>query len=445
MIEELPEIARRWCSRHGSDFSVRRRLGTGGTAAVFEVDTPMGIRALKLYTREFSQGPKGQIERTRITQQIALGDHGCPSLVRVYDGGEFEDLLFVIMERAPGEELEPRLGSVPRDRIRLIVDQIARAVLFLRSRDLCHRDIKAANIFATDDFSRVTLLDVSVTRNIHDPIGIGTDHDGQLPIVATARYSPPEYLFRLLEPGPPLWHSLDVYQLGALLHDLIMREPLFQREFSQSTENRYRFAWLVATTEPRVEAPDVDQDLVFLARRALDKNWERRSVLRVDDFLADAAARRRNAMNVLGFSTQSPSSRLVGDTAKNIARVRDVAETLRDAVEQSLRQQGVTANHDFLPSSSDFHKRVQYNWQSSGVGDGPIEITYTVEIGLDLARDIPHFATRVTLLTKGPAGQRQETLELPDVVDQEGAEPILCGQVESALPELAEIVVRPQR
>src|SRR5690348_14844169 len=112
------------------------------------------------------------------------------------------------MSRAPGKELETRLSVVPRNRIRHIVDQIARAVLFLRQYDLCHRDIKSANIFVSDDFESVTLLDLSVLRDIHDPLGIGTDHDGQLPVVATARYSPPEYLFRLLDPGPKLWHAL---------------------------------------------------------------------------------------------------------------------------------------------------------------------------------------------------------------------------------------------
>ncbi len=73
----------------------------------------------------------------------------------------------------------------------------------------------------------------------------------------------PGYLFRLLEPGPELWHALNVYQLGALLHDLIMREPLFQSEYLKSTENRYRFAWIVAMVDPNVNADDTDRDLVF--------------------------------------------------------------------------------------------------------------------------------------------------------------------------------------
>ena len=156
---------------------------------------------------------------------------------------------------------------------------MARAAIFLRENGLCHRDIKAANIFVSDDFGHSTLLDISVVRNVTDPIGIGTDHEGQLPVVATARYSPPEYLFRLREPGNDLWHALNVYQLGALLHDLIVREPLFEAEYLKSAENRYRFAWVVAMVDPVVQADDVDRDLILTACRALDKigNGELRS------------------------------------------------------------------------------------------------------------------------------------------------------------------------
>jgi serine/threonine protein kinase len=192
-------VARRWCKHQGSDWILHDDvLGTGGTAPVFEIDSPHGLRALKIYDAKFSEGEKGQIEQRRIEQQLTLKGHDCPFLVQIYDGGKFEDRLFLLMSRAPGSELEKRLTDVPRGKIRQIVGQVAQAAIFLRSKRLCHRDIKAANIFISDDFDHSTLLDISVIRNVSDPIGVGTDHEGQLPVLATARYSPPEYLFRLL-------------------------------------------------------------------------------------------------------------------------------------------------------------------------------------------------------------------------------------------------------
>ncbi len=210
--DENLQIARRWCASKGQEWSLHGELGKGGTAPVFEVRSPDGPRALKIYDKRFSEGARGETERKRIEHQLALSGHACPSLIQVYEGGTFDGRLYLLMARAPGKELEKRLPDVPRDRIRIIMDQVARAALFLRSKDLCHRDIKAANIFVSDDFNQATLLDISVIRNVRDPLGVGTDHDGQLPIVATARYSPPEYLFRLLEPSEELWHALTIYQ-----------------------------------------------------------------------------------------------------------------------------------------------------------------------------------------------------------------------------------------
>ena len=106
---------------------------------------------------------------------------------------------------------------------------------------------------------------------------------------------------KYIEPGPDLWHSLTIYQLGALLHDLIARTPLFQAEYEQSRSNRYRFAWVVATQTPRLQASDVADDLLFIAHRALDKDWTRRSALRIDDFLHDPKSRQRHAFQMLGM------------------------------------------------------------------------------------------------------------------------------------------------
>jgi serine/threonine-protein kinase len=180
------ELADRWCKSKGAGFAIREQAGRGGTAPVFSVDTPEGERALKIYDMEFSSGDKGKIEEKRVQQQVELGVHDCPSLNKIFDGGRFEDRLFLLMNRAPGQELEKRLREIPRTKIRGIVDQVTHACLFLREKGLCHRDIKSANVFISDDFEQVTLLDLSVTRDIHDPVGLGTDHDGQLPVVATA-------------------------------------------------------------------------------------------------------------------------------------------------------------------------------------------------------------------------------------------------------------------
>ena len=359
---EAREIAARWCQTKGDGWSLAEQLGVGGTAPVFEIMSPDGPRALKIFDQDFSSGALGDIEHNRIQQQLSLQNHDCRSLVQVYEGGKTEDRLYLLMSRAPGTELEKRLHAVPRTKIRGILDEVARACLFLWNRDLCHRDIKAADIFVSDDFNHSTLLDISVIRDIHDPVGVGTDRDGQLPVLATARYCPPEYLFRLIEPSPALWHALTVYQLGALLHDLIVRVPLFQAEYEQSATNRYRFAWLVATQISKIRAPDLDDDLLFLANRALDKDWKRRSTLRIEDFLHDSTSRQTNAFQMLGI-VRGPLVQARLDIQLYRVRLEGVSTSVEEHLIGYFRKNGVTTTHQVSPGPhGDNSRTIALQW-----------------------------------------------------------------------------------
>jgi serine/threonine protein kinase len=401
--------------------------------------SPDGPKALKIYDAKFSVGEQGKIEKKRIDQQLDLKGHDCPFLVQIYEGGRFENRLFLLMGRAPGTELEKRLDVVPRNKIRQIVDQVARAAIFLRDRGLCHRDIKAANVFISDTFEHCTLLDISVIRNVSDPIGLGTDHDGQLPIVATARYSPPEYLFRLLEPGADLWHALNVYQLGALLHDLIMREPLFQEEYKKSTQNRYRFAWIIATTNPTVTADDVDRDLILTAQRSLDKDWQRRSTLTLEEFLSDANVQQHHALQVLGLEIGRGTTSGESDLTTHLQRVLEVARVLDESIVLYFREKGVTVRHETHPGPNDVSRLLSFKWTTPVVGDNSARPSVELKVTLLLEKRLSgsHFALSLELHTQLNAKEMVAQLALPELLDQPGIDASLTHQAISGFEQLA--------
>ena len=439
------DIATRWCATKGDSWSLSGQLGVGGTAPVFELHTPDGLRALKIYDEEFSSGKMGEIEHNRIEQQLQLRDHDCSSLVQVYDGGTFEDRLFLVMSRAPGMELEKNLHHIPRLKIRPILSDVARACLFLHERGLCHRDIKAANVFVSEDFSHATLLDISVLRAIHDPVGVGSDHDGQLPVLATARYSPPEYLFRLLDPGPQLWHALNVYQLGALLHDLIIRTPLFQTEYDHSKTNRYRFAWIVATQDPRVDATDIDQDLIFLARRALDKDWRRRSNLTVEDFLDDSSARQRLAFNMLGLYRPS-AAHTIPPVQQTRAHLDEVAAALEAHLRAVMQQAGVTTIHQVQPGPDGDHSRlIVLSWTSTDELAVPIDVSLLCTLRHLTTNRGKRFGMTVHLTKRQDGDDKCVEIEPPDIADNEHSSPALAALVESAFGRLAKDLLEPEQ
>jgi len=264
---------------------------------------------------------------------------------------------------------------------------------------------------------------------------VGTDHDGQLPIVATARYSPPEYLFRLLEPAPELWHALTLYQLGALLYDLIMRVPLFEAEYTKSKENRYRFAWIIATAEPPLQAEDVDRDLMLTARRALDKDWQRRSVLRLEDFLADSNVRQANALQVLGIGIPQAKVQEAGDLTVALQRVREVASDLKDRVVQYLRDHGVRAVHDIQPGPNDRSKSISFRWDTPGPTPQQIELHFDLRLLVHSQGD--RFALSEKLIMHVSSQPSAVTLTLPELRDQPGVEPTLFACAVEAFEKLA--------
>lgn len=437
--DESLQIAQRWCEGKGAGWSLGARLGEGGTAPVFEINSPDGLRALKIYNAELSEGKKGRIELKRMEKQLALKGHDCPFLVQIYEGGKFEGRLFLLMSRAPGQELEKRLADVPRQKIRQILGQVAQAAIFLKENGLCHRDIKAANVFVSDDFNHCTLLDISVVRDVTDPIGAGTDQEGQLPFIATARYSPPEYLFRLVDPSPELWHALTVYQLGALLHDLIMREPVFQAEYSKSASNRYRFAWIIATSDPMVQAEDVDHDLMLIAHRALDKNWRRRSGLRLEDFLADPGTQQNHALQFLGLGITRGSIQETDNISARLQRVREVSETLKVTIVQYLRDQGVRTTHDVHPGVNDTVKVISFRWDApAAVSSMPSpRVELKLELTLLTQHGCHYFGLKIVLSTHLDGKDLMATIDLPEVQDETGIADRIFRHVTDAFPQLA--------
>lgn len=138
----LAPYAQRLCE--GRKWNLGKFLGAGATAATFEVVTPDGLQALKIYLPSFLEGQRGiQIKKRLAIVLENLKGHTCPYLVSIFDGGATDDTVFLLMQRAPGECLGKVLHFVPPRNIREIIRQVSTAAHFLEDRGLCHRDIKS--------------------------------------------------------------------------------------------------------------------------------------------------------------------------------------------------------------------------------------------------------------------------------------------------------------
>jgi serine/threonine protein kinase len=273
---------------------IEKYINHGKSAVVFQAHRSGQDSALKIFNPAIVQRYDRSAQVERINRQLSLIGKIHPNLVSIYDGGEDCNFFFVAMEYFPGANLAQALLNIPASEVRPIISQIASAAKFLEDSSFAHRDIKPENVGLSLDFKCAKLLDLGVIR----PLNLSniTDEGDQHYFIGTLQYSPPELVFREEQPTVEGWRAITFYQLGAILHDLLMRKPLFE-----NFKNPYgRLVRAVEREIPRVDFSDADADLRLLAQNCLAKvashrldtvKWEDFSQPQVADPM-DAARRR---------------------------------------------------------------------------------------------------------------------------------------------------------
>ncbi|WP_052573157.1 protein kinase [Haloferula sp. BvORR071] len=249
-VEALRQIAEAYIAVEYVGWKLENPPGVGGSAAVFKATQGEESRAIKITDPRFFEGGDVASQLKRLELQRRVIDHSCDSLVKIYDLKMYDRTCICVMEHLPWKELKDVIGTIPADHIQPLVDQLVNAVAYLKDIGLIHRDIKPENILISDDLRTLKLVDLGVVREIsnNEDRPDSTDHGLHRPFLATAQYSSPEYLFRTAQPSEELWEALNLYQIGAVIHDLISQEELFAEEMRQ--ENRYRLALAVLSKRP---------------------------------------------------------------------------------------------------------------------------------------------------------------------------------------------------
>lgn len=206
------------------EYSEQNRLGKGGTATVYKAAKDGKEYALKIFDKaaleEFGGG-----ETTRINRQLELRDHQIENLIKIFDGGydEVEETYFLVMEYLPWPSLEKSIIELPDDAVPNLIAQLAQAAKELEELGVVHRDIKPANIHVSPDFKLLKLLDLGVMQPVEPSQDVS---EGRF--VGTLRYAPLEFLLRKEKRDLDGHRAITFYQIGGVLHDMLMKKPLFE-------------------------------------------------------------------------------------------------------------------------------------------------------------------------------------------------------------------------
>ncbi|MFN3657131.1 MAG: serine/threonine protein kinase [Pseudolabrys sp.] len=290
--------------REVGGYLIEKYINHGKSAAVFRASKDGSAAAVKIFDNELIEKYGDKTQLVRIERELTLIGHTEAHLVKIFGGG-FDNITknhFIIMEYLDGPNLKQCLTNVPNELIPKLIEQLAAAAKFLEGRGFVHRDIKPENIILLDGCQRLILLDLGVLRPIGEPSV--TDDEGIKAFVGTLQYSSPEFLLRKEEDTIDGWRALTFYQIGGVLHDLIMRRPLFE-EFI----NPYAQLVLAVQQEtPVIESATAPAYLIDLAKRCLLKEPKLRTrFITWDDF---------------GSPTNTPPVSSKDTVAKRIALLR---------------------------------------------------------------------------------------------------------------------------
>ncbi|NPV01743.1 MAG: protein kinase [Brevinematales bacterium] len=256
---------------------IKELIDHGKSAAVFLGEKGEKKYAIKIFDNELVERYGVEIQKKRIEQELSLKNHGIINLVSIIDGGEYNianiDYCYIIMEYVKGKNLKQYIKEQQSDIELSIILEIVNSLIItseaLLSRELpiAHRDIKPENIMITKD-NKVILMDLGVIKIIGSPHF--TNEDEKI-FIGTLRYAPPEFLLGEESDSIEGWRSVNIYQIGTVLHDLITRKDIFD-----GCDPYAKLVLAIKEDQVLVRNDNYPYELLQLTRNMLIKQWKKR-------------------------------------------------------------------------------------------------------------------------------------------------------------------------
>jgi DNA-binding SARP family transcriptional activator/tRNA A-37 threonylcarbamoyl transferase component Bud32 len=251
---------------------IERKIGSSSTSDVYLAREP-GLRrqvAVKVFSPKLADDRRARMRFDREVQAVASLTH--PNITALHWAGSLSiGLPYFVMQYVEGKSLAEKLrveGRLDNEDARVLLSQLASALVSAHRRGIVHRDVQPANILCDEESGRCLLTD----------FGIAT-------LLSTAE----EQTIRITESGEligdPLWMSpeqvkaegaaerSDIYGLGLLGYQLLAEESPYVWNTRQEL-----YAAHVNQPPRRLSElrPDVDRDLDQLLEKCLAKEPHRR-------------------------------------------------------------------------------------------------------------------------------------------------------------------------
>ena len=218
-LGEIAGSADRLVGRELGDYRIVGLIAEGGMGRVYRAERIDGSFEREVALKVSPAGGFDDKMRDRFHQeQSLLAGLNHPNIAQLFDAQATEEgWPYFVMELVDGGPIDEYCESNAldlRDRVRLFAE-VVDAVALAHSRLVIHRDLKPSNVLVGSD-GRPKLLDFGIAKLLE-----GDDPAQTRSTPLTPRYASPEQLL-----GQPVTIASDIYQLGHLLHQVLVGQSL---------------------------------------------------------------------------------------------------------------------------------------------------------------------------------------------------------------------------
>jgi serine/threonine protein kinase len=247
-----------------------RILGEGGLGRVYLAEDARLARrvAIKVSAATFFSRDADRARFCREAEAMARLRH--QNIVSIYDVGEQDSSIYVVLEYADGGDLSQRLRdrAWPPDEVARLVATLARAIHYAHSQGIVHRDLKPSNIlFDKDEIPKISDFGLAKLIGEQQEDAMNTA-EGM--ILGTPSYMSPEQVRGEISGIGP---AADIYALGVILYELLAG----RRPFVGGTPTEMLSKVLAYQADPPSRwHPGLPRELDAICLKCLEKKPERR-------------------------------------------------------------------------------------------------------------------------------------------------------------------------